>query len=157
MTFSADNASMPLMPMTSLPSAPLYSRADLAAVYLPVGQMLQIDRTLEVTGDRIECEVDLGGHWVFPLHFPKDPIFPACLMIEGAGQAIAIWAWHNRMPGLPRLVRVEASFASAAGPEDGVLSLRGKLRRRLNLCRGVVELFCGERLVATVEETLAFV
>ncbi len=143
--------------MTSSSLPPLYSRADLGAVYLPVGQMLQIDRTLAISEGRVECEIDLGGHWVFPLHFPKDPIFPACLMIEGAGQAIAIWAWHNHMPGLPRLVRVDASFASAAGPGDGILSVRGKMRRRLHLCRGLVELFCGERLVATIEETLAFI
>jgi 3-hydroxymyristoyl/3-hydroxydecanoyl-(acyl carrier protein) dehydratase len=138
-------------------NVPLYSREQLAAVYLPTGQMLQIDRATDITGDCVACELDLGGHWVFPMHFPKDPIFPACLMIEAAGQAIAIWAWHHRMEGLPRLVRVDASFASAVRPEDGVLSLRGKMRRRCHLCRGVVELFCGERLVATVEETLAFV
>jgi 3-hydroxymyristoyl/3-hydroxydecanoyl-(acyl carrier protein) dehydratase len=143
--------------MSSATSSPLYGRADLGAVYLPVGQMLQIDRTVAISGDQVECEIDLNGHWVFPLHFPKDPIFPACLMIEGAGQAIAIWAWHHRMPGLPRLVRVDASFASAAGPEDGILTVRGKMRRRLHLCRGLAELFCGERLVATIEETLAFV
>ncbi len=138
-------------------NVPLYSRAQLAAVYLPTGQMLQIDRTMEVGNDNVACELDLGSHWVFPLHFPMDPIFPACLMIEAAGQAIAIWAWHHRMEGLPRLARVEASFASAVRPEDGVLSLRGKMRRRCHVCRGVVELLCGDRLVATVEETLAFV
>ncbi len=138
-------------------NVPLYSREQLAAVYLPTGQMLQIDRATDITGDGVACELDLRSHWVFPMHFPKDPIFPACLMIEAAGQAIAIWAWHHRMEGLPRLARVEASFASAVHPEDGMLSIRGKMRRRLHVCRGLVELFCGERLVATVEETLAFV
>ena len=48
--------------------------------------------------------------------FPNDPIFPACLMIEAAGQAIAIWAWHHKVPGLPRLARVQASFESKVGP-----------------------------------------
>jgi 3-hydroxymyristoyl/3-hydroxydecanoyl-(acyl carrier protein) dehydratase len=138
-------------------NVPFYSREQLAAVYLPTGQMLQIDRAMEVTEESVACELDLEGHWVFPFHFPKDPIFPACLMIEAAGQAIAIWAWHHQMTGLPRLARVDASFASAVRPGDGILSLRGKMRRRRHICRGVVELFCGERLVATVEETLAFV
>jgi 3-hydroxymyristoyl/3-hydroxydecanoyl-(acyl carrier protein) dehydratase len=134
-----------------------YHRADLARVYLPVEQMLQIDRVTDVTEDAIWCEVDLAGHWVFPLHFPKDPIFPACLMIEAAGQAIAIWAWHHRMAGQPRLARVGASFASGVRPEDGILSLVGKIRRRRNICVGRVELFCGARRVAEVEETLAWV
>ena len=136
---------------------PVYRRADLAQVYLPVGQMLQIDRVVEVTRDTIRCEMDLKNHWVFPLHFPKDPIFPACLMIEAAGQAIAIWAWHHQVPGLPRLARVQASFASGVRPEDGILSFVGKIRRRRNICVGAVELFCGARRVAEVEETLAWV
>jgi 3-hydroxymyristoyl/3-hydroxydecanoyl-(acyl carrier protein) dehydratase len=136
---------------------PLYCRAALAEIYLPTEQMLQIDRVTEVTEESIHCELDLAGHWVFPLHFPKNPIFPACLMIEAAGQAIAIWAWHHRVPGNPRLARVGASFASAVRPEDGVLSFVGRLRRRKNICAGTVELFCGERAVASVEETLAFV
>ncbi len=119
--------------------------------------MLQIDRVMEVTGEGLRCEMDLGQHWVFPLHFPNDPIFPACLMIEAAGQAIAIWAWHHQVPGSPRLARVQASFESAVRPDDGLLSFVGKIRRRKNICVGVVELFCGTRRVAHVEETLAWV
>jgi 3-hydroxymyristoyl/3-hydroxydecanoyl-(acyl carrier protein) dehydratase len=136
---------------------PLYHRTDLAQVYLPVEQMLQIDRVMEVTAVGVQCEMDLDRHWVFPLHFPKDPIFPACLMIESAGQAIAIWAWHHRVPGNPRLARVKASFESGVRPEDGILSFTGKIRRRRNICVGAVELFCGTRRVAEVEETLAWV
>ncbi len=138
-------------------TTPLYDRADLAQVYLPIEQMLQIDRVMEITEDGLRCEMDLAGHWVFPLHFPKDPIFPACLMIEAAGQAIAIWAWHHRLPGKPRLARVKASFESGVQPADGILSFVGKIRRRRNICVGAVELFCGARRVAEVEETLAWV
>jgi 3-hydroxymyristoyl/3-hydroxydecanoyl-(acyl carrier protein) dehydratase len=136
---------------------PVYVRADLARVYLPVGQMLQIDRVSEVTEETVSAEMDLEHHWVFPLHFPGDPIFPACLMIEAAGQAIAIWAWHHQVPGQPRLARVGASFASAVRPDEGTLSLVGKIRRRRNICVGSVGLFVGERRVAEVEETLAWV
>jgi 3-hydroxymyristoyl/3-hydroxydecanoyl-(acyl carrier protein) dehydratase len=136
---------------------PRYSRADLAQIYLPVEQMLQIDRVLEVTDLSVHCEIDLDHHWVFPLHFPGAPIFPACLMIEAAGQAIAIWAWHHRMPGEPRLARVTASFSSAVHPVDGTLSFVGKIRRRQNICVGSVEVFVGNRRAALVEETLAWV
>lgn len=136
---------------------PLYVRTDLAQVYLPVEQMLQIDRVTEVTDETIRCEMDLTQHWVFPLHFPGDPIFPACLMIEAAGQAIAIWAWHHQVAGQPRLARVSASFSSAVRPEDEVLALVGRVRRRRNICVGTVSLFVGDRLAAEVEETLAWV
>lgn len=119
--------------------------------------MLQIDRVIDVAEKTIRCEVDLAEHWVFPLHFPKDPIFPACLMIEAAGQAIAVWAWHYKVPGNPRLARVQASFESGVRPGDGILSIVGKIRRRQNICVGMVELFCGARRVAVIEETLAWV
>jgi 3-hydroxymyristoyl/3-hydroxydecanoyl-(acyl carrier protein) dehydratase len=142
-----------LFPVT----ASLYLRSDLAQVYLPVEQMLQIDRVIDITEKAIRCEIDLAEHWVFPLHFPKDPIFPACLMIEAAGQAIAVWAWHHKVPGNPRLARVQASFESGVRPGDGILSIVGKIRRRQNICVGAVELFCGARRVAVVEETLAWV
>ena len=135
----------------------LYDRAFLARVYLPVEQMLQIDRVIEITGETVQCEMDLPLHWVFPLHFPKDPIFPACLMIEAAGQAIAIWAWHHRLEGLPRLARVSASFESPVRPEDGIMTFTGKIRRRRNICVGSVEIFADGRRVAEVEETLAVV
>ena len=138
-------------------NTPLYVRADLARCYLPVEQMLQIDRVTAITETEIRCEMDLTEHWVFPLHFPGNPIFPACLMIEAAGQAIAIWAWHYQMPGNPRLARVKASFESAVRREDGVLSFVGKIKRRKNICVGEVELFCGTRRVAEVQETLAWV
>ncbi len=119
--------------------------------------MLQIDRVWDVNLEGMQCEMDLAGHWAFPLHFPKDPIFPACLMIEAAGQAIAIWAWHHGVPGKPRLARVAASFEGGVRPDDCVLSFEAKVRRRRNICFGVVELFCGTRRVAKVEETLAWV
>lgn len=135
----------------------LYDRAFLAQVYLPVEQMLQIDRVMEITGKSVRCEMDLPLHWVFPLHFPKDPIFPACLMIEAAGQAIAIWAWHNRMEGHPRLARVEASFVSPVLPEDKIMTFSGTIRRRRNICVGSVEIHVDGRRVAQVEETLAVV
>jgi 3-hydroxymyristoyl/3-hydroxydecanoyl-(acyl carrier protein) dehydratase len=135
----------------------LYDRSDLAEACLPVEQMLQIDRVLEVTPDSIHCLVELENHWVFPLHFPGDPIFPACLQIEAAGQAIAIWAWHNKMPGKPRLARVQASFLGEIRREGGVLSIRARIRRRKNVCCGIVQLQVGQKSVAEIEETLAWV
>ena len=55
------------------------------------------------------------------------------------------------------LERVQVGDRLRVRPGDGVLSLVGRVRRRRNICVGVVELFCGERAVAEVEETLAWV
>jgi 3-hydroxymyristoyl/3-hydroxydecanoyl-(acyl carrier protein) dehydratase len=134
-----------------------YVRSGLGEACLPIGQMLQIDWVLEVTPDSIHCATALENHWVFPLHFPADPIFPACLMIEAAGQAIAIWAWHHKMRGKPRLARVQASFLSEVRREDDALSIRARIRHRKNVCCGIAELWVGQRCVAQVEETLAWV
>ena len=134
-----------------------YVRGDLSEACLPVKQMLQIDRVMEVTPDSIYCCTELENHWVFPLHFPGDPIFPACLMIEAAGQAIAIWAWHHRIAGQPRLARAQASFLSEVRQVDAMLSIRARIRRRKNVCRGVVQLLVGQKSVAEIEETLAWV
>jgi 3-hydroxymyristoyl/3-hydroxydecanoyl-(acyl carrier protein) dehydratase len=128
--------------------------SEYADIFLPIGQMLQIDRVREVTGDRVVCEMDLERSWVFPLHFPGDPIFPGSLIIEGAGQAIAIWAWENELRGDPRLVRVEAEFRRPVVPKDGVLTYVGTIKRKRNVCVGVVSVMCGERQVAQVKGSL---
>jgi 3-hydroxyacyl-[acyl-carrier-protein] dehydratase len=123
-------------------------------IFLPVGQMLQIDRVAEVTPERIVCETDLENNWVFPLHFPGSPIFPGSLLIEGAGQAIAIWAWENGLRGNPRLVRVEAEFRSPVQPGDHVLRYVGTIKKRRNLCVGTVDVMVNGRQVAHVKGSL---
>ena len=52
---------------------------------------------------------------------------------------------------------LKASFSSAVRQEDGVLLIHGKLRRRGKIVLGTVDLFVGDRPVAEVEETLAWV
>jgi len=78
-------------------------------------------------------------------------------MIEAAGQAIAIWAFHHRVNGQPRLARVGASFSREVRPKDGVLSITARVRRRGQICVGRVQLFVGEHAAAEIEETLAWV
>ncbi len=129
--------------------------SDYRDIFLPIGRMLQIDRVREVGSDRVVCETDLAENWVFPLHFPGDPIFPGSLLIEGAGQAIAIWAWENDLRGDPRLVRVEAEFRSPVVPEDLMLTYVGTVKRRRNICIGSVEVLARGRKVALIKGTLA--
>ncbi len=77
------------MPTTAL-DVPA-SLLDLDATFLPVAQMRQISRVIAVDGPLITAVVELGpGHWVYPQHFPHDPIFPGTLIIEAAGQLVAL-------------------------------------------------------------------
>lgn len=150
--------SSPLSRFGETVTAVTYARSDLAAMYLPVGQMLQIDRVLSVGGNEIVCEMDLGtGHWVFPLHFPGDPIFPGCLLVEAAGQVVAIWGWHAGLRGRPRMAKVTASFECAVAEADGPLTLKASVKLRKNICFGSVAISARGRPVATVEPTLVIV
>lgn len=130
---------------------PVYDRSDLEKIFLPVGQMLQLDRVNEINGNRIVAEVDVQRHWVFPMHFPGDPIFPGTLLIEGAGQAVATWAWHMGFRGRPRLLRVFSKFEHPVLPEDQVVRLDASIRQKKNVFSGQAELFVTDRRVALVE------
>lgn len=136
---------------SAAPSTFIYTRSELEATFLPVGQMLQIDRVTEISPDRIVCEMDIARHWVFPLHFPSDPVFPGSLLIEAAGQAVAVLAWHMGIRGKPRLVKVTARFESCVLPQDETLSLVAAVRRRKNAFCGVADLSVPGRSVAQIE------
>ena len=133
------------------PSTFIYTRSELEATFLPVGQMLKIDRVIEISIDRIVCEMDVLKHWVFPLHFPSDPVFPGSLLIEAAGQAVAVLAWHAGLRGKPRLVKVTARFESCVLPQDETLRFVATVRRRKRAFLGMVDLFVLERKVAQIE------
>ena len=128
----------------------VYNRAELEGIFLPAGQMLQLDRACEITADHVACEMDVRGHWAFPMHFPADPIFPGSLLIEAAGQTLAVWAWHAGFRGRPRLVKVSATFSNPVLPNDKVLTLVGHVRHRKFAFFGQVELFVEDRVIGQV-------
>lgn len=128
---------------------------DLDSTFLPVGQMRQISRVIVTDGPHITALVDLGPrHWVFPQHFPGDPIFPGTLMIEAAGQLVALWAWARGHRGRPRLVRTSATFHHPVTRETPRLELRAEVRGRRSLQFGTVDVMANERQVARVEVVL---
>jgi 3-hydroxymyristoyl/3-hydroxydecanoyl-(acyl carrier protein) dehydratase len=128
---------------------------DIDATFLPVGQMRQIARVTAIKGAAIEGQMDLGpDHWVYPQHFPGDPIFPGALQVEAAGQLVALYAWSEGRRGYPRLVRTRAEFHSPVGPETSGLRLRAVVQRKRHLYFGDIQIFSGETLVATVEAVL---
>jgi 3-hydroxymyristoyl/3-hydroxydecanoyl-(acyl carrier protein) dehydratase len=129
---------------------------DLEETFLPLGRMRQITRVVDVDGDMIRGEMRLGAdHWVWPEHFPGDPIFPGTLMIEAAGQLVALWAWAQGSRGRPRLVRTGAEFHSPVHPDVVTLVLSATVRRKRSLSFGIVQVASGAIAVATIEATLA--
>lgn len=136
--------------------SPAPSQIDIDATFLPVAQMRQISRVTSLEGDRIEGEVDLGpGHWVYAQHFPGDSIFPGTLMIEAAGQLVALWAWGNGQRGRPRLVRAGAEFHRPVTPDSSGLGLTATVQRRRHLHFATVLITAGGAEVATVTAVLA--
>ena len=145
------------MPQSALVSAPP-SLVDLDAANLPVAHMRQLSRITRLEAGSITGELDLGPeHWVFPQHFPGDPIFPGTMMIEAAGQLVALWAWAQGPlgRGRPRLVRAAAEFHSPVGPLHPLLVLQADVRRKRHLHFGTVRIWGAEVEVATVEAVLA--
>lgn len=135
-----------------------YERATLGATFLPVGQMLQLDRVTAVDDSSITAEMDVSPeHWVFPMHFPGDPIFPGCFLIEAAGQLVALWGWEAGLRGRPRMAKTSAEFESPVFATDRTVTLKGSVRRRRNMCFGTVDVLAGERTVATIETVIVIV
>jgi len=131
-----------------------YDRRRLETTFLPIGQMLQIDRVFEITNGLLVCEMDIPGHWTFPMHFPNDPIIPGTVLMEAAGQAVGIWAWHAGARGKPRLVKTSAKFESPVVPTDQTVRLTASVRQKKNVFFGRVQVSVLERKVADVEATL---
>jgi len=132
------------------------SLIDVDSTFLPVSQMRQISRVTGLEGSSISGEVDLGSeHWVYAQHFPGDPIFPGTLMVEAAGQLIALWAWANGQRGRPRLVRTQAEFLSPVCRAELCLTLRGQVRRKRNLYFADVSVSTPSAEVANVSAVLA--
>ena len=132
----------------------LYDRSKLEATFLPIGQMLQLDRVTEISESGFTAEMEVDQHWVFPMHFPSDPVFPGTLLIEAAGQAVAVWGWHAGLRGKPRLLKIAAKFNSAVLPGNRLVTLRGYVQRRKNICLGTVDLSVEGRCVAEVRPML---
>lgn len=131
------------------------SLIDIDATFLPLAHMRQISRVTALEGGCIGGEIELGpDHWVWSQHFPGDPIFPGTLMIEGAGQLIALWAWAQGERGRPRLVRTSAEFHNPVDRWVPNLRLEAEVRRKRHLHFGSVRILAEDTHVATVEGVL---
>jgi 3-hydroxymyristoyl/3-hydroxydecanoyl-(acyl carrier protein) dehydratase len=134
------------------------SLIDIDATYLPIQQMRQITRVTALEGATITGEVDLGSeHWVYAQHFPGDPIFPGTLIIEAAGQLVALWAWADGQRGRPRLVKTSSEFRAPVEIEDPQIVLDAVVRRKRHLNFADVTVRTQRQVVASVSMVLAVV
>ena len=144
------------MPESGAGEARRPSLIDVDGTFLPVGRMRQICRVTGLDCEGIRGEVDLGAeHWVYQDHFPGDPIFPGTLMVEAAGQLVALWAWSRGQRGRPRLVRTSAEFYSPVGPTSQRLDLYARVKSRRHLSFAETSVWAGDVQVATVNAVLA--
>jgi 3-hydroxymyristoyl/3-hydroxydecanoyl-(acyl carrier protein) dehydratase len=132
------------------------SLIDIDATFLPVQQMRQVSRVTALEGAAITGEIDLGrSHWVYSQHFPNDPIFPGTMIIEGAGQLVALWAWAKGQRGKPRLVKTAAEFHAPVGVAEPLLVVEAMVKRKRHLNFATVTVRAAQQVVATVEVVLA--
>jgi 3-hydroxymyristoyl/3-hydroxydecanoyl-(acyl carrier protein) dehydratase len=143
------------MPMPA-PAVPTSSGLiDLDQTFIPIGHMRQIARVTRIQDASISGEMELSSrHWVWPEHFPRDPIFPGTLMLEAAGQLVALWAWAKGVRGRPRLVRISGSFTSPVDPGTSSLLLEAEIQRKRAVFFGGVRVSSEVADVAAVELAL---
>ena len=135
----------------------MVSLIDLDKTFLPVGPMRQITAVTGFCETRIVCEMSLDAHWVYPVHFPDDPILPASLMIEAAGQVTALWAWLSGQRGKPRMVKASGDFRAPCGPNDRILTFQGSIKKKRFLNFGTVSVLIDGQQIAAIENCIAVV
>ena len=136
----------------------VYDEKDLARMFLPIGEMLQVSRVVQIVDGTIIGEKDISEQdWIFRLHFPGDPIFPGSLLIEGVGQVIAVWGWHSGLRGKPRLAKVSAEFKRPVMPTDRLIRYTGMMSKRNNIIIGSVEITVGEWSIGRVHGSVVVV
>jgi len=134
------------------------SLIDIDATYLPTQLMRQVARVTTLDGSAITGEVDLGPeHWVYAQHFPGDPIFPGALIIEAAGQLVALWAWADGQRGRLRLAKTTAKFRAPVEIEDPLLRVEAVVRRKRHLNFADVTARTPRQVVANISLVLAVV
>jgi 3-hydroxymyristoyl/3-hydroxydecanoyl-(acyl carrier protein) dehydratase len=144
------------VPVAQVVDALSTSLIDIDETFLPIGRLRQITRVTALSGSEIAGLLEVGStHWVFLEHFPGDPVFPGTLLIEAAGQLVALWAWAEGQRGRPRLVRAGAQFHGPVGPEVFSLCLRASVRRKRHLNFASIEITAGDTRVATLDAVLA--
>ncbi len=105
---------------------------------LPVGNMLMLDRILEINTDggeygkgEIIAELDIRPDlWFFECHFPGDPVMPGCLGLDAMWQLVGFFlGWRGNEGRGRALGSGEVKFTGQVLPEAKKVTYHIQLKR----------------------------
>jgi len=105
---------------------------------LPVGNMLMMDRIVEINGDggefgkgEIIAELDIHPDlWFFDCHFPTDPVMPGCLGLDAMWQLVGFYlGWRGNKGRGRALGSGEVKFTGQILPTAKKVTYKIQLKR----------------------------
>ena len=105
---------------------------------LPVGNMLMVDRIIQIQTDGgeynkglVTAELDIHPDlWFFDCHFPGDPVMPGCLGLDAMWQLVGFFLGWRGNPGRGRALGAgEIKFTGQVQPDAKLVSYRLDLKR----------------------------
>jgi 3-hydroxyacyl-[acyl-carrier protein] dehydratase/trans-2-decenoyl-[acyl-carrier protein] isomerase len=105
---------------------------------LPVGNMLMLDRILEINADggqygkgEIIAELDIRPDlWFFDCHFPGDPVMPGCLGLDAMWQLVGFFlGWRGNEGRGRALGSGEVKFTGQVLPTASKVTYHIELKR----------------------------
>ncbi len=105
---------------------------------LPVGNMLMLDRILEINTDggeygkgEIIAELDIRPDlWFFECHFPGDPVMPGCLGLDAMWQLVGFFlGWRGNEGRGRALGSGEVKFTGQVLPQAKKVTYHIQLKR----------------------------
>lgn len=131
---------------------------------LPIGNMLMIDRILNITEDGgnfgkgdIVAELDINPDlWFFGCHFEGDPVMPGCLGLDAMWQLVGFYLGWKGNPGRGRaLGSGEVKFSGQVLPSCKTVRYHIHLKRVIErkLVVGIADgsLFADDREIYTAK------
>ncbi len=108
---------------------------------LPVGNMLMLDRIVEINNDggeygrgQIIAELDVKPDlWFFDCHFPGDPVMPGCLGLDALWQLLGFFLGWSGHPGKGRALGAgEVKFTGEILPDSKSVVYELSISRLIN-------------------------
>jgi 3-hydroxyacyl-[acyl-carrier protein] dehydratase/trans-2-decenoyl-[acyl-carrier protein] isomerase len=135
------------------------------AARLPTGNMLMMDRIIEVNNDGgeigkgyIEAELDIRPDlWFFDCHFKEDPVMPGCLGLDALWQLSGFYLSWVGCKGKGRAlgcgqVKFTGQVLPTAGKVTYKLEVKRIITRRLNMVITDGTVSVDDRVIYTAED-----
>ncbi len=132
---------------------------------LPCGNMLMIDRIVDITGDggthgkgSITAELDINPDlWFFACHFVGDPVMPGCLGLDALWQLCGFFLSWSGCKGKGRAlgvgtVKFTGQVLPAAKKVTYTLSMKRVIARKLSMVVADGTVAVDGRIIYTAED-----